>query len=926
MKHILRTCLLVLACSSLANAQSLSHQLKNEGLSALAKAARETGDAIRGAVLLPQEKLGCANCHLAGNKQLLGPDLTKLEKQITDEYLVESILTPSKTIKKGFESSTLITQAGRTFVGRVVEQNPESVLLRVRDGKNPTAGGTLVTIKRDEIEAIKQNEVSAMPENLADQLASRQEFLDLVRYLMELAATDFQNLKSPYSLAEGKPLDEALRGRVLIDRFRCEACHDRFDEMATVPRNQAPNLVRSLSGIDPGYVERFIADPHQVKAGTLMPQVMGGLSSKDRQSAAKAITHYLRSLTKPTSKTLSLESLHVERGRELFHSVGCVACHAPRDPNGKEVLKETSIPLGNLTEKYSLSGLVAFLKNPHMARPSGRMPNLELTHWEALDIAAYLLNFSKDSPTTTLTIPTKAELVTLGKKQFQKWGCVRCHLIDGEPTSPDQLAFSRMDPQRGCLSNSPGKWPRYQFTDAQRKAIQAAIQHPAPATTTEQRITIHLATLNCFACHQRNGLGGVSAEREKYFQTTNLNLGPQGRIPPALTGIGAKLQSKALRDVLVNGQSVRPYMKTRMPQFGAENTIPLIRHFKQTDQLSPVEFGTFQDEKAIRNAGWELAGTGGLNCIACHTFQLKPAKTMPAIDLTLMADRLEKTWFHHYLRNPQRFHPGTVMPSYWPAGQSMRKDVLQGKAELQIEALWQYLLDGRQARMPRGLIVKPIELVATDEAVMLRRSYPNIGKRGIGVGYPDGVNLAFDAEQMRLGMIWKGKFADPGGVWRGQGHGTVRPLGDDLLRFAEGPELENAEKPWAADQGRPPDHQFRGYALDDKQRPKFRYTFQEIHVEDFFLDLKGQNPNAAGLRRAITFRGKPQSGNLRFCAAVGKTITPVGKNSFLVDDRLKLKIASDQTGKVIESAAGKQLVIPLDLSRRKSELILEYHW
>ena len=39
---------------------------------------------------------------------------------------------------------------------------------------------------------------------------------------------------------------------------------------------------------------------------------------------------------------------------------------------------------------------------------------------------------------------------------------------------------------------------------------------------------------------------------------------------------------------------------------------------------------------------------------------------------------------------------------------------------------------------------------------MLRRSYPEVGKRGIGVGYPQGVNLVFDAEQMRLAMIWKG--------------------------------------------------------------------------------------------------------------------------------------------------------------------------
>ncbi len=925
MKRILQIGLLILTLSNGANAQTLSQQLKKEGIPALAKAARAKGDAIRGAVLLPQEKLGCANCHLAGHKQLLGPDLTLLEKQTPDEYLVESILAPSKTIKKGFESSTLITTAGQTFVGRVVEQNPKTLILRVQDTKSPTAGGTLVTIQRDAIEAIKQNDVSAMPENLADLLSSRQEFLDVVKYLMELAARDSQSLESPYALAEGNPLDEAVRGRVLIDRFRCEVCHGRLDPKESVPLNPAPNLVRSLHWIHPNYAEQFIADPHQVKPGTSMPQVMGGLSKQERQSTARAIASYLDSQIKRTPEKLAIESMDIERGRELFHSVGCVACHAPRDRDGTELLKESSIPLGDLKSKYPLPGLVAFLKNPRAARPGGRMPNLNLTHWEALDVAGYLLDFS-NSRIRLQTTEANKELAAEGKKSFEKLGCVRCHSADNARPPADQISFARMHPERGCLSESPGKWPRYQFTASQKTALRTAIGQPVPSPSVEQQITTHLAALNCFACHQRNGLGGVANEREDYFQTTNHNLGPQGRIPPSLTGIGAKLEPKALRDVLINGQSVRPYMKTRMPQFGEANTVPLIRLFEQTDHLPPLDFGTFQDQKQIHNAGWELAGSGGLNCIACHTFQLKPAKTMPAMDLTVMGDRLQKRWFYHYLQNPQRFHPGTVMPSFWPGGQSMRKDVLEGKAELQIEALWQYLLDGRQARTPRGLIVKSIELLATEEAVMLRRSYPNIGKRGIGVGYPTGVNLAFDAEQMRLGMIWKGKFADPAGVWRSQGHGNVRPLGEDLIRFADGPELEDAEHPWTADQGRPPHHQFRGYFLDDKQRPTLQYQFRDIHVQDFFRGLNGKTESSPGIRRTITLSGQQNGGNLRFRAAVGKTIAPVGDDAFLVDGKLNLKITSPQKGAVVESTGGKQLIIPVDLSNGKSQLVVEYLW
>ena len=50
----------------------------------------------------------------------------------------------------------------------------------------------------------------------------------------------------------------------------------------------------------------------------------------------------------------------------------------------------TSVPLGELKAKYSLSSLAAFLKNPHATRPSGRMPGL-LKDKEAQAVANYLL-------------------------------------------------------------------------------------------------------------------------------------------------------------------------------------------------------------------------------------------------------------------------------------------------------------------------------------------------------------------------------------------------------------------------------------------------------------------------------------------------------------------------------------------------------
>lgn len=914
------------AASGTLRAQSLSSQLKREGVAALVQAAQAKGDAVRGAVLFPQQKLGCANCHAARGKDLLGPDLTRLGREATGDYLVESLLEPSKVVKKGFESTTIVTSGGKVLVGRVIEQGDKVYRLRVTSTDAAAGSGNLVILAKADVEQILENKTSAMPDDLVDQLANRQQFLDLVRYLMALAAAGPHTAGEAVVRSAGRSLPEVLRGLVLLDKHQCGACHGDVATRGGFPPQQAPDLTWSAGKIDPRYIERFIADPHNVKPGTTMPNLMYGLEPQARREAAKAIAHYVTAKGGMSFERQTTDAEAADRGRELFHSVGCVACHSPRDDEGKETLAETSVPLGRLGQKYNLEGLVALLKDPHAVRPSGRMPNMQLTHWEALDIAHYLIQSSDNGQGLREPFSIDRDLAEEGKKQFRELGCIACHGEDG--VGAPQNA-PRLVPQRsgqGCLSGEAGQWPRYSLSESDRIAMQAAIGRRSEEFTDEQQIDVTLAVFNCVACHRRGDLGGVSDERDAFFHSSNPNLGPQGRIPPPLTGVGAKLRPKAMRDVLVNGRSVRPYVKTRMPQYGAANVTRLIELFQRVDELPQVEFANFSDLKEIKKTGAELAGSGGLNCIACHTFQQKPAQTMPALDLTEMAARLDKTWFYSYMRSPQRFNPGAVMPSFWPGGKAMRTDVLDGDADLQIEALWQYLLDGRQARTPRGLVLEPIELLATDEAVMLRRSYPGIGKRGIGVGYPNQVNLVFDAEQMRIGMIWKGKFADPSGVWRSQGHGVVRPLGDTPVRFAAGPEFDDAEHPWEVDEGRPPRHYFRGYSLDEQQRPTFLYRFDDIDVEDYPVDVAETTSGVSRIRRTLTFKAEEERDDVAFRAAAGETITPSGEASYLVDRKLRVRIEGDHKGEIVDTAGGKQLRIPLQIAPGTSKLVLEYEW
>ncbi len=911
----------------LRDKHALSRELTAEGVPALAKATREKGRAVQGAVLFAQQKLGCVNCHGPEAKDLLGPDLTTLDKEATDEYLVEALLEPSKAIRKGFETVTVDTVDGKSLSGRIVAQTPDNLLLRESTGDR-----RLITLAGSDVDEIVPSTKSAMPDGLMDQLNNRQEFLDLVRYLMEIASAGPLGAEKMVYHPGGGTLNEELRGLVLLDDLNCASCHGDITTQSNIPPKRAPNLAWAGGRIDPAYIERFIADPAQVKPRTTMPNVMSGLNPDERREEATAITHYIVSLSERSFVAEPLDPAAAARGRELFHSVGCVACHSPRNDDGSERLPNSSVPLGSLEDKYNIAGLVDLIENPLAVRPSGRMPNMRLTHWEARDIAHYLL-----STTTAASEPngeTKpaesfrldSALAEQGQRRFVQLGCSQCHAVAEAKAERNYPPLTLARANEGCLSDKPGDWPQYRLDEPQRKAIRAALGRASKALTATDQIKLTLVTFRCVACHQRDNLGGVSAERDEYFQTTNENLGPQGRIPPQLTGVGAKLQPKWMREVLVRGRAIRPYLKTRMPQYGTDNVAHLVDLFQQTDNLPAVDFATVKDQKQMREAGHELAGNTGLNCIACHTFQFKPAATMPAVDLTEMTERLRKEWFYHYLREPQRFNLNTVMPSFWPRGRAIRKDILDGDDAQQIEALWQYLSDGRQARVPKGLVREPIELVATDEAVMLRRSYPGVGKRGIGVGYRRHVNLVFDAEQMRLATIWKGKFAETSGVWTGQGHGNVHPLGTDVISFAPGPDLDDAKRPWPVDEGRPPKHRFQGYSLDDEQRPTFRYRYDGIDVEDYPLDVIDADSQQAYIQRTVTVISDRQRSDIAFRAAGGENITAEGGGTFLIDNKHRIHVDDQHTANIVDAPGGKQFRIPLDVPRGRSTLVLQYRW
>ena len=701
---------------------------------------------------------------------------------------------------------------------------------------------------------------------------------------------------------------EKIAGAVLVSELGCVACH--ASGQASFAAKHGPDLSAVGARVNGAHLRRFIASPSGVKPGTTMPDVLAHLPEAERTGSANELAHYLASLGKPAASALPVAEA-VERGRALYHLVGCVACHSP------EKALAGSVPLGPLAQKYTLASLTAFLQDPLAARPGGRMPDSHLEHAEAEDIASYLLREQKAVPET---FQPDAALAARGKQLFVEHRCHACHSTGEKIAPPALTALSKVRAVEGCLSEKRGAWPHYPLSENQRAAVKAALAVEAKAWTSAEQVQLSLTRLNCLACHQRDGLGGVASNRSEYFSGREESLGEQGRIPPPLTGVGAKLKDKWLREVVANGAGVRTTMNTRMPKFGAANTEPLVAWLKQLDTLPALKFERVPKSAKPHNVGRELAGTKGLNCIACHSFRGRTA-AIRGPELTTMTERLEENWFHQFLAQPQRFTALTVMPSFWPDGKSTLPAVLGGDPGQQRDALWQYLAQGPEAGEPAGLVLEPLVIEVKNEAVIVRRAFPGIGKRGIGVGYPGGINLAFDAAQMRLASVWSGGFIEASGLWRGQGSGQARILGKDVVSFPPGPAfavLATPDAAWPALDATPrkSPFTFQGYTLDARQRPTLRYAVDGFAVEDFFIEHRDPAGNLF-LERTLKFPAAPPAG-LHFRVAVGNLIEPRGGNQFAVGKNLLIRLP---TAPLLRDADGaKELLLPVH-----GDLKLEYH-
>ena len=322
------------------------------------------------------------------------------------------------------------------------------------------------------------------------------------------------------------PLTQAQAGSVLIAQLRCSACHAGVQQASELEK-KAPELAEVGARISPEYLRRFLASPSEAHPGTTMPDMLVSRSAAERQAIAEALTHFLVSQTTREVPIKSPEPADLKLGKELYHSIGCVACHGPKEPSlgmqlgseadedgdeedneaktgggtadgvaadgvatggedeggsaaraSKRTVKPMEVSLGHVASKYSVESLSEFLFHPLQVRSSGLMPDMKLSASESQAIAGYLVG--EQGAGFTPLVPEGA-LIEAGRKYFQSLNCAACHAIPGMQAAEAVGTLKGGDLGEGCLSMSSVKKEgdrslRFNLEEQQVAAIRAAIE------------------------------------------------------------------------------------------------------------------------------------------------------------------------------------------------------------------------------------------------------------------------------------------------------------------------------------------------------------------------------------------------------------------------------------------------------------------
>ncbi len=579
--------------------------------------------------------------------------------------------------------------------------------------------------------------------------------------------------------------DQITKATAVVELYGCYACHKISNWRYTDLRKPGPDLNGIAEKTTPEWAIRWISEPHDFRSTTRMPSffyqrnmVGPAVSASEREQNIRYQDAEIRSIVeylfdKSTHRTWQAPSSgDAARGKQLVDSIGCMACHVATETVKDEETgqmrpaRRDDFPLErnygfNLTgigTKAHAGWIYNWIRNPKAYYADAPMPSLRLTDQEAADITAYLVTLQKpqfmrtpvgppdaaavhdlakgyfintmsdrDAETKLKSMPMHDQLVYLGQRSIEKYGCYSCHNIRGfeglkpigtELTTEGSKALHLFDfgfvhdyanddgahehvmhtvpswvynkvrnprvydDQRAKNYNDKLKMPNFHLSAEEARLITTVVLGLTKDQVGENRIAAADAQAraaqaglklvsqhNCRACHVVDGYGRAIAS---LISDTNF-------LPPDLTPEGARAQSPFLFNFLKDPtvMKIRPWLSVRMPTFhfsdGDANT--LVAFFAAEGKTHEFDNGVYSMPPAQNVAIGKTVFTM-LRCTQCHaTVPVNPeAPPAPNVantqslapNLTLSRVRLRHDWIADWIRRPGEMIPGSRMPANFP--------------------------------------------------------------------------------------------------------------------------------------------------------------------------------------------------------------------------------------------------------------------
>ena len=474
--------------------------------------------------------------------------------------------------------------------------------------------------------------------------------LNLARQRAEIrASVSYLWAKSETPAYPAAPAGDAASGKQLFESVGCTGCHildgeatrDQF--FPQINRLHGPNLIRTGSKVNSGWLYAWVKNPKQYFPETNMPN----LRLTDQEAAD--VVAYLMSSRDETFENLALPAVDAAVRDDLvtvyLQATNTIEQSAARlaamSENDRDVyLGEQTIAKYGCYGCHDIAGFEA-------AKPIGT----ELSEEGSKPVHLFDFGHVHDVPHTRpdwiRTKLLRPRIWDHGKEQVKDYG---------ELYKMPNFGLSEREAD-AVLTNVLG------FTKESMVTARRAAQSPSDAHLAEGRKLV--TRFNCQGCHLVEGEG----------QAIKTAIADVGMLPPNLAAEGARVQSDWLFSFLHDPSRVRlrPWLTVRMPTFGFDdrqlNT--LVSYFAAGDRASV--FGSEPPSGAPRDVVVGEVVFGMLQCAKCHPAGAEAAAATGgsagdlAPSLLLSRDRLRHDWVPSWIKDPQSWIPGTRMPSFFPS-------------------------------------------------------------------------------------------------------------------------------------------------------------------------------------------------------------------------------------------------------------------